>query len=672
MISDGEGMKKRKCIWSVLLAVMMIFVSLPGCPVEAGTSAMGPDLRESATIALIDTGVNGGSEGLTAVSVIGKKTGDDNGHGTKMYGYIREEAPDVNVLSIKALDKNGEGKAEDIEKAIRYAIRKKVDVISLSASAKNTACNASVEKAISDADKAGIKVVCSAGNQSMNAKKFLPGCVGKALVVGACDADGGLQIGSNYGPTVDFYVNAESTSEAAARMAAFAALGMDNTSNSQVFRIKNASQQRSGEGLSSASENFTVDWDLEITKDIKDGHLLTENLGMELVTRKSILKVIKENWSKGRRYKDAKYAGAFWDAGRCVNYADKQYAGNAKAGYGYNCSGFVMSVLYYANGGTEKGALSKMESMYLPLKQGRRYLNQKSFADSSGWYSYFNGVIYPDRDSKKYIPKTNLYYLGVVQTADAIQKKLDQAEAAGKVKPGDMVYFWPTGNTDCHVGFYAGKSKKGVHQMYHAVGEGRHLGVWTPDITLSPVLPVDVSYMYIVPMPDETTVQPNSWVTTASGNKKYYNKNLKAVVGWKKINKKWYFFNSAGIMQTGWVTSKGVKYFLGSDGSLRIGWKKMGDGWCYLDDRTGALSHGWKKIKKKWYLFSPDGLMQTGWVTSKGVKYFLSADGSLRTGWKKTGGGLCYLDETTGALTIGWKKIKGKKYHFGTDGLLIP
>jgi glucan-binding YG repeat protein len=64
--------------------------------------------------------------------------------------------------------------------------------------------------------------------------------------------------------------------------------------------------------------------------------------------------------------------------------------------------------------------------------------------------------------------------------------------------------------------------------------------------------------------------------------------------------------------------------------------------------------------------------MQTGWVTSRGVKYFLSSNGTLRTGWKKTRDGWCYLDDKTGALTFGWKKIKGKKYHFGTDGLLIP
>ena len=169
------------------------------------------------TIALIDTGVNA-DDLVGSVSVIGDDTSDDNGHGTRMYNYIKEEAHNAKILSIKALDKDGYGTADSIYAAIQYAIESKVGVINLSLSANSIDKNNIVVQAIKEAIDKNIIVVGSAGNTGSNAKYFIPGCIEEAIIVGACDENGHRISNSNYGKTVDYNIVADSTSEATARM----------------------------------------------------------------------------------------------------------------------------------------------------------------------------------------------------------------------------------------------------------------------------------------------------------------------------------------------------------------------------------------------------------------------------------------------------------------------
>ena len=193
------------------------------------------------TIALIDTGVNA-DDLVDRVSVIGESVTDDNGHGTSMYAYMREEFPTAKIMSIKALGADGRGKASDIYAAITYAIESKVDVINLSISAFSTADNAVVRAAIEEAIGRGITVVGAAGNYSANAKYYIPGNISEAVIVGACDENGQKLSSSNFGATVDFYVTAESTSEAAARMSAMIAEGEDIATLDKVFLLDDDGQ----------------------------------------------------------------------------------------------------------------------------------------------------------------------------------------------------------------------------------------------------------------------------------------------------------------------------------------------------------------------------------------------------------------------------------------------
>lgn len=171
-------------------------------------------------IALIDSGAPEADYIKERVSVIGDDPSDDNGHGTAMAGYIHSMNDKATILSIKALDKNGDGSISSVYAAMEYAIKAGVKVINLSLSAYSTKDAAAIRDAVEDAKNAGITVIGAAGNNGKDAKYYVPGNIQDAVIAGAADFNGQRIKESNYGSTVDYYVEADSTSQAAARLAA--------------------------------------------------------------------------------------------------------------------------------------------------------------------------------------------------------------------------------------------------------------------------------------------------------------------------------------------------------------------------------------------------------------------------------------------------------------------
>ncbi|MBO4592289.1 MAG: S8 family serine peptidase, partial [Eubacterium sp.] len=174
-------------------------------------------------IALIDTGADG-SNVTNQISVIGDIVSDDNGHGSKMAAAIAAVNPLARILSIKALDSSNRGKLADIYEAIEYAISENVSVINLSISSLVSTESDIIQKAIEDASAAGITVVAAAGNKGASASYYTPGNIPEALTIGACDNNGDRIRTSNYGPCIDYYAVADTTSIAAARFTGYLSL----------------------------------------------------------------------------------------------------------------------------------------------------------------------------------------------------------------------------------------------------------------------------------------------------------------------------------------------------------------------------------------------------------------------------------------------------------------
>lgn len=231
----------------------------------------------SGKVALIDTGVGESSNVVDRVSVLGGDAGDDNGHGTKMLSAMVEQNPDVEVLSIKAINANGVGTVSSVYSAMEYAIQSNVDYINLSLYTPKTQGSRILEDIIGVAIDKGITVVGAAGNSGNSADYYVPGCITDAMIVGSANSDGTKREDSNYGSTVDYNVVASSTSEAAAKMSGYLSLhGVVSGVNDNDL-IYSTDYEGNDESQGTEDKKDTIDCVTVNTEDIAViGHILDD------------------------------------------------------------------------------------------------------------------------------------------------------------------------------------------------------------------------------------------------------------------------------------------------------------------------------------------------------------------------------------------------------------
>ena len=209
-------------------------------------------------IALIDTGTDGST--VDAVSFVDNDVTDNFGHATKMIKTIRKQNKNAKILALKALDDNGKGTTASVVAALQYAIDSHVSIINLSFSGKANDDTSLIEAKVKEAIKAGITVVASAGNNGSIAYDYIPANIAGVITVGACDSEGRILNISNYGNLVDWYVNADSTSQAASTVTGILSKdGKITEDKKTVFSpksVKYASYKGSG---SNKSDDFTTD-----------------------------------------------------------------------------------------------------------------------------------------------------------------------------------------------------------------------------------------------------------------------------------------------------------------------------------------------------------------------------------------------------------------------------
>lgn len=164
---------------------------------------------ENVTVAVIDTGISthfdfvlGHNRIIKFVDLINKKklSYDDNGHGTFVAGVLggsglmsfkkfRGFAPGCNIVSIKALDKNGEANAMVILDAMEwvYDNRKKynIKVVCMSFGSEPIGYNDPIMKGAEKLWSNGIVVVAAAGNSGPKFRTIKsPGISSKIITVG--------------------------------------------------------------------------------------------------------------------------------------------------------------------------------------------------------------------------------------------------------------------------------------------------------------------------------------------------------------------------------------------------------------------------------------------------------------------------------------------------------
>ena len=165
----------------------------------------------------------------------------------------------------------------------------------------------------------------------------------------------------------------------------------------------------------------------------------------------------------------------------------------------------------------------------------------------------------------------------------------------------------------------------------------------------------------------------DGWVTDAEGNLYYYEGGV-PVTGFHDIDGARYYFNEAGIMQTGWIRDEaGSRYYFGADGIMLTGFQQINDKTYYFKE-TGVMQTGLKKIDGVRYYFKPSGVMKTGAVKVNGKLYYFMKDGKgvVSKGWFKGIDGKKRYCYGNARIAFGTKKIKKIWYEFSKkNGHLI-
>ncbi|MEI7480809.1 MAG: S8 family peptidase [Elusimicrobiota bacterium] len=173
-------------------------------------------MGEGVKVAVIDTGIDYNHPDLKAVyaggynAIVSTKTPlDDQGHGTHVSGTIAAVrdakgvvgiAPRVQLYAVKVLDANGSGSYSNIVDGIQWAVNNKMQVINMSLGGGSG--TPALQKVMEAADKAGVTIVCAAGNDSGPVN--YPAKYPQAIAVSASDSMDKLAYFSSRGAEIAF------------------------------------------------------------------------------------------------------------------------------------------------------------------------------------------------------------------------------------------------------------------------------------------------------------------------------------------------------------------------------------------------------------------------------------------------------------------------------------
>ena len=234
---------------------------------EANVLAGIPVTPQGVVVGLLDTGASEDKHVVESTSVMGDDVKDVNGHAGRMLDTMVKENENVRVMSVKVLDDAGHGTASSVYAGVMYAVDNGAKVINMSFAGPDNEGNAAIREAVGYALAHDVVVIAAAGNGGYDAGLVTPANVGGVFTVGAADKDGEVRDDSNRGECVDVYVEATSTSVAAAKVSGQVSLGLDGwrervseklgVSVGEVVPGSNGTPD--GEGVSAAADT-TVYW----------------------------------------------------------------------------------------------------------------------------------------------------------------------------------------------------------------------------------------------------------------------------------------------------------------------------------------------------------------------------------------------------------------------------
>ncbi len=172
---------------------------------------------EGITILVIDTGFSGHPDNCNEAkgpSFVDSEPDaqDYNGHGSHVVGIIGAcdngqgvvgVAPKAMIISAKALDKNGQSNAINVERALKYALSIKPDIINMSLGSP-TELSRSTKRLMQQLTDEGVVIVVAAGNNGSKGGVMYPARWEMTFGVGAYDIFNKIADFSAVGPEIDF------------------------------------------------------------------------------------------------------------------------------------------------------------------------------------------------------------------------------------------------------------------------------------------------------------------------------------------------------------------------------------------------------------------------------------------------------------------------------------
>jgi len=131
-----------------------------GIPASGSQNAQ-PVVVQQSTAAVLDQ---------STAAVLDGGPYSDFGHGTMTAGLIHLAAPTAKILPLKAFSANGTGNLSNIIAALYYAVQNNADVVNMSFDV--TSSSPALSAAISYANRAGVILVASAGNENTSARVY--------------------------------------------------------------------------------------------------------------------------------------------------------------------------------------------------------------------------------------------------------------------------------------------------------------------------------------------------------------------------------------------------------------------------------------------------------------------------------------------------------------------
>jgi subtilisin family serine protease len=121
------------------------------------------------------------------------------GHGTMTSGLVHLVAPKAHILPLKAFTSDGTGNLSNIIAALYYAVQNHANVVNMSFDL--TSSSPALNKAIYNANKAGVVLVAAAGNENTSAAVY-PAAINSSVAGVASTSDSDTKSSfSNYGAT---------------------------------------------------------------------------------------------------------------------------------------------------------------------------------------------------------------------------------------------------------------------------------------------------------------------------------------------------------------------------------------------------------------------------------------------------------------------------------------